>query len=665
MPTFGFGLRAKSLLALLLACLFALLPAGFIGWQVLQGVQNHFGLAYAKNLTQLNRQTILAPVSRDLALAQLLARSLVSRQWLLDEANAAKRELFFREAENYRQGFRDQNYFLISALSHQYYLNAKDKPDSQQPRYRLDPNKADDAWFFNTLEHTQDYNINVNTDVHMGITQVWLNVIVREGERKIGLAGTGLNLTGFLQEFIATGEPGVTPIILDSQGAIQAHPDTRLIAFDSGSGTKNQAKTLASLLDSAQQRSALAQALTAAQADPTQAQSLWLDLQGKRQLLALAYIPELRWHLITAVDLTEAQIMQPGWALAVIGVLVLLLLILLLAFGAAVERVVLRPLRALHQSATAIAEGNFQVGLPSPGRDELGDLNRAFGSMARQIKTHTEQLEDKVRERTQALEQANRDMASAHQKINDSIDYASLIQRAMLPSGQLSQMLGPHHFVLWHPRDVVGGDFYLFRALDDERYLIGVVDCAGHGVPGALMTMLARAAFDDAMNRLGLDSPAALLCHADASLREMIRQSELPKAIATNMDVGLAYVNRGTNRLIYAGAKISLYWSDGEQLGEIKGDRRPLCDRKQGQYSDRELEMRPGSTYYLVTDGYLDQAGGELGYGFGNSRFAALLREQAQLPMQEQAEGLKRALDAYRGEHQQRDDITLLSFRIG
>ncbi|MEO5342256.1 MAG: biofilm regulation protein phosphatase SiaA [Gammaproteobacteria bacterium SHHR-1] len=665
MPAFGFGLRAKSLLALLLACLFALLPTGFIGWQVLQGVQSHFGLAYAKNLTQLNRQNILAPVSRDLALARLLARSLLARQWLLEEDNTAKRELFFREAEHYRQGFSDQNYFLISALSRNYFLNAKDKPHSQQPRYRLDPEKTEDAWFFNSLEHTQDYNINVNTDVHMGITQVWLNVIVREGERKIGLAGTGLNLTGFLKEFIATGEPGVTPIILDSQGAIQAHPDTRLIAFNSGSGTRNQAKTLASLLDSAQQRRALEQTMAAAQAKPALAHSLWVNLQGKRQLLALAYIPELRWHLVTAVDLNEAQIMEPGWALAVTGVLALLLLVLLLAFGAAVERVVLKPLRTLHQSATALAEGNYQVSLPPPGRDELGDLNRAFGTMASQIKANTKQLEDKVRERTQKLEQANRDMASAHQKINDSIDYASLIQRAMLPSGQLSDMLGAHHFVLWHPRDVVGGDFYLFRAQDDERYLIGVVDCAGHGVPGALMTMLARAAFDDAMNRQGLDSPAALLGHADASLREMIQQSELPRAIATNMDAGLAYIDRKAGQLRYAGAKIALYWSDGAEVGEIKGGRRPLCDRKLGVYSDQTLEMRPGTTYYLVTDGYLDQAGGELGYGFGNSRFAALLQEHARLPMQEQAAALNQALEAYRGDHQQRDDITLLSFRIG
>ncbi|MBF0255952.1 MAG: SpoIIE family protein phosphatase, partial [Gammaproteobacteria bacterium] len=530
---------------------------------------------------------------------------------------------------------------------------------------RLDPSKAEDAWFFNSLEHTQDYNINVNTDVHMGITQVWLNVIIREGEEKIGLAGAGLNLTQFLEEFIATGEPGVTPMILDSQGAIQAHPDTRLIAFDSGSGTKNQAKTLASLLDSPEQQADLVQMLAAAQADPTQAHSLWLDLQGKRQLLALAYIPELRWHVVTAVDLTEAQIMEEGWLMAVIGVLLLLLLVLLLAFGAAVERVVLKPLSDLRQSAAALAEGDFQVSLPPPGSDELGDLNRAFGSMARQIKNHTDELEGKVRERTLELEQANRDMASAHQKINDSIDYASLIQRAMLPDTQLSEMLGPQHFVLWHPRDVVGGDFYLFRALDEQRYLIGVVDCAGHGVPGALMTMLARAAFDDAMNRLGLSSPAALLSHADASLREMVRQSELPKAIATNMDVGLAYVDRAANRLCYAGAKIALYWSDGEEIGEIKGGRRPLCDRKQGEYSDRTLEMHPGSTYYLVTDGYLDQAGGDLGYGFGNSRFALLLRDNARLPMQEQAEALNQALQAYRGHHQQRDDITLLAFRIG
>ena len=303
------------------------------------------------------------------------------------------------------------------------------------------------------------------------------------------------------------------------------------------------------------------------------------------------------------------------------------------------------------------------MSLPPPGLDELGDLSRAFGTMATQIRSNTEELEHKVQARTQALEEAGRNIQRAYQQINDSIDYASLIQRSILPGRQMTQLLGQQQFVLWRPRDVVGGDFYVFRA-DGSRYLVGVVDCAGHGVPGALMTMLARSALDHAMNMVGIASPAAILGHLDATMRALLQHGDLPRAIATNMDVGLAFVDRDTRTLRYSGAKISLYQCDGQEVKEIKGGRRAIGDRRQGSYTDTDICMQAGVTYYLTTDGFLDQAGGDMGYGFGNTRFAQLLLQHAQLPMDQQASALDLVLEGYRGSYAQRDDITLLSFRF-
>ena len=662
MATWGLGLRAKSMLALLLASTLALLPAILLGWQLLEGVRAHFGEAYARNFTQLSSQNILVPVTRDLALSRRFADSVLTRQWLLDEDNPAVSASYFAEAEGYRRDFHDGNYFLISKNSLKYYLNDHDSPYSEQPRYTLEADNPDDSWFFRTMATTEDFNINVNPDVQLGVTRVWLNVIVRDDERKIGLAGTGFDLTGFLDEFINTGEPGVVPMVINLDGAIQAHPDPGLIAFGSAVGTAHTT-TLADLLGRDQDRRALQTAMEQAAAAPGQVFTLNTLLEQREQLLALTYIPELKWYVVSAVDLQAAQVVEGRWWPAAVTAFIVILTVLFLAFGYAVERLVLQPLHRLRESATALAEGNFAVSLPQAGRDELGDLSRAFETMAGQIQNHTEELEGKVRDRTRALEQANHEMAATQKKVSDSIAYASLIQKALLPDHQLRQILGADHFVLWHPRDVVGGDFYLFRQ-QGERYLIGIVDCAGHGVPGALMTMLARAAFDDAMNRIGLDSPAALLSHADATLREMLHHAELPRAIATNMDAGLAIVDRRQGTLRYAGAKIALYWSDGRRLEEIHGDRRPLFDRKIGSYRDFDLAIDRQVTYYMATDGYLDQAGGELGFGFGNSRFAALLRQHARRPMAEQASALAQAIEKYRGQHPQRDDITILSFRI-
>src|SRR5690606_28354701 len=109
------SLRGKFIVALALACLLVLLPALFMGWQLADRVRMHFGKAYADNLTLLNRQKILAPIRVDLALSLRLARSEVTRQWLRDEENPAHRELFFREAEGYREDLRDHAYFIASA----------------------------------------------------------------------------------------------------------------------------------------------------------------------------------------------------------------------------------------------------------------------------------------------------------------------------------------------------------------------------------------------------------------------------------------------------------------------------------------------------------------------------------------------------------------------
>ncbi|MGB4467434.1 MAG: biofilm regulation protein phosphatase SiaA [Azovibrio sp.] len=663
MATWGFGLRAKSLLALVLAGLLALAPAGLIGWQVLEGVRHHFGEAYARNFTLLKRQSILAPVSRDLALALRLADSEVTRQWLLDEQNLEKKTLFFKEAEGYRRDFRSNSYFISSSNSRQYYFNDDHEESSDQPRYTLDQTKKSDTWFFSSIRQVEPYNINVNYDDHLKITQVWLNIIIRNGEQVLGLAGTGLNLSTFLKDFISTDEPGITPLIINRDGAIQAHRNPALIATNLAASSARLEQTLAGQLQPGPEREAAAVAMAAAQASPGQVSSFKATLDGREQLLALAYIPDLKWHVVTAIDLQAAQVLDQRWLNTAIAALVALIAILLLTFAYAVEQLVLKPLRKLQISASAMAQGDFDVSLPPPSRDELGDLSQAFGIMARQVRDNTAELESKVQARTQDLEAANRNMQRAHQQINDSIDYASLIQKAILPNQQLLQQLGAHHFVLWRPRDVVGGDFYVFRA-EDDRYLVGVVDCAGHGVPGALMTMLARAALDHAMTQEGIAAPAAILTQTDATMRAMLQHCDLPRAIATNMDAGLAHVDRTRRLLRFAGAKIGLYWSDGEQVGEYKGGRRAIGDRRVGSYTDTEIELRPGITYYLATDGFLDQAGGDLGYGFGNTRFAQLLRSHARLPMAQQASALDQALAAYQGEYPQRDDITVLSFRF-
>lgn len=658
------GLRGKSLLALLLACLMAFGLAGLIGWRAIESVQARFGESYAGNLVQLNRERLFAPVSRELALAQRLAGSEVTRAWLKDENDPAKRALFFREAEGYRHAFSDHAYFVASAASLGYYLNSDGQSVQTEPRYVMKPEHETDRWFFRTISEPVDYQINVDYNAVTKDTKVWFNVIVRDGAQVLGVVGSGITLTGFLREFVSLDKVGVEPMVLDRFGSILVHPNPNLVTLNAESGGRSLQTSIYGFVDDeTSDNRALRDVLAKSKAEPGEVQTLRVNTEEGPRLLAITWIPDLQWYVATAVDLSVAQVIEIRPLIPALLAFLSLLVMLAIAGAWVVERRVLKPLRQLRGSAQALAAGAFDAPLPTHRNDEIGELSTAFGTMARKIRSHTEELETRVRERTRALEEANVEMAAAHKKIDDSIDYASLIQHAILPSREMFSAMGHRHAVLWRPRDTVGGDFYVFRA-SEEAYLIGVVDCAGHGVPGALMTMLAHAAIEQAITEVGLSDPATVLARTDHIVRAMLLTEPGERAVATNMDVGLVYVDLASRRIVFSGAKVGLYYSDGQSTGQIAGARRALGDKRSGEYHNSEMPLADGTTFYLTTDGFLDQAGGEKGYGFGNSRFADMIARHARMPLDEQSEAFSNTLAQYQGAYPQRDDITMLFFRF-
>jgi len=329
----------------------------------------------------------------------------------------------------------------------------------------------------------------------------------------------------------------------------------------------------------------------------------------------------------------------------------LLAIITLLAFRIIDQRVI-RPLAFLSRQAKCIGGENSEALLTVQNDDEIHDLATAFNLAL-----------TKMRTAYQELDQSAQKLRSANKQIADSIRYAGILQRSILPDHQLQETFGERHFVLWQPKDVVGGDYYLFHS-DGGRCLTGVADCAGHGVPGAMMTMMARAGVDRAIQDVGISSPATVLHTIDRSLRDILWDDQATRSIATSMDMGLVLLDFTARRLRFAGARISLFWSDGRKLNSMNGDNRALCDRRRGIYRDHDLPLLSGFTYYLTTDGYLDQSGGEHGFSVGQERFAAWLKEHARKPLPEQKLAFSESLACFRGDYPQRDDITILSFRF-
>lgn len=313
---------------------------------------------------------------------------------------------------------------------------------------------------------------------------------------------------------------------------------------------------------------------------------------------------------------------------------------------------VVEPLRRLVREAYSIATDDSNELLTLRGSDEIARLTEAFNTvLVRQ--RHAYDMVDSAHQR----------LKDVTKQVDDSIQYAALLQKSMLPNRQLKERFGKDHFILWQPRDTVGGDYYVFYE-EGGRCLAGVADCAGHGVSGAMMTMLARAGIDRSIQVHGIASPAEVLQATNEGMHSILSEAQVSRAIATTMDVGLVMIDAPAQLLRFAGAKIWLYWSDGNTVECVKGDNRSLWDRRTGAYHDHDVPLRPGFTYYLTTDGYLDQAGGEHGFGLGTDRFSKWLLEHATKSLDDQHQALTRALREFQGDHPQRDDITMLSFRF-
>jgi serine phosphatase RsbU (regulator of sigma subunit) len=179
-----------------------------------------------------------------------------------------------------------------------------------------------------------------------------------------------------------------------------------------------------------------------------------------------------------------------------------------------------------------------------------------------------------------------------------------------------------------------------------------------------MMTMLARAGIDRSIQQVGIESPAAVLRETNAGMHRVLNEAQMTRAIATSMDVGLVFLDFETGLLRFAGAKISLYWSDGQHVRSVKGDHRSLWDRRAGTYHDHDFPLLRSGTYYMATDGLFDQSGGDHGFALGTERFRQWLLEHASKPLVEQQQAFAASLTAFMGSCPQRDDITMISFRI-
>ncbi|MFT5618131.1 MAG: transcriptional regulator with GAF, ATPase, and Fis domain [Arenicella sp.] len=252
---------------------------------------------------------------------------------------------------------------------------------------------------------------------------------------------------------------------------------------------------------------------------------------------------------------------------------------------------------------------------------------------------------------------------NAH-KVMASINYAKRIQEAFLPEMASIQKSLPQSFVLFKPRDIVSGDFYWFNELNGKTYL-SVLDCTGHGVPGAFMSMIGNELLNEAVNRIGLQKPHEILSHMHTGIRKDLRQYETGNQ--DGMDMTLCVIDKENNLLEFAGANNPLVYIQNEEMMVIRGDKYSIGGEQrevQRVYTTHSIDISTPTTFYLYTDGYQDQFGGKDGRKFMSQKFRKLLHTVCEQPMAEQKVILEKTLNKWMIHNKQIDDVLVVGVTV-
>lgn len=414
------------------------------------------------------------------------------------------------------------------------------------------------------------------------------------------------------------------------------------------------------------------------------------------------------WILLIA--LPESVVYEPVYDLRKqIGITLGLVILVASLIALVVARLFAKPILSLTASAKEMGEGNLEAVPNIRTRDEIGKLALSFGQMANKLKAKmreqdelnielaaiNERIEskyiqineqkveielskDQIEMQNSALGEAFKEIEKQNKSITSSIHYAERIQRSTLPEHDLFNKYFPNSFVLYKPRDIVSGDFYWFDEIekDGKNYLvIAVGDCTGHGVPGGFMSMLGNNLLTTVVTIGGQIEPAIALEEVDYDIRKVLHQDDHSSNSQDGMEIAFCTIDLETLNMKYAGAHRSLYFFRNGEFTEIKADRESLGGvskirkkkLKNLELTTHEIQLQKDDIFYLFSDGYKDQFGGELGRIFSSKKFKNLLYKIHQKPMERQMEILDEEIMAWSkiSNQKQTDDIIVLGVKVG
>jgi len=376
-----------------------------------ENINKEWTKRFVKKQILFDKNRTLLPIIRETQIVQKMAHEPALIAMARDDSNETLRAEGIATLERYRMQLQNHTYFAAFLKNENYYFNdAQGRYSGKELQYKLSVFNNSDAWFYSTIADNKAFQINVDADKKLGRTKVWIDYLLKSGDKTVGVVGTGFDFDQFIEKSVGIEQVGVRNFFINTRLFIQLARDTQLIDYASLTKKDGEHKSIALLFP--KDITKIRHAIDVLHEYPNDIQTLWVGYEGKKQLMGIAYLPEINWFSLTLIDSKELALFKDDTLLPMLSILFLLAMI---AVGVAFHALILDPLNQLKISMQQVEQGNYTMTFSPIGSAEIAALSEQFKRMVQHVQETNNALEAKVKERTEGLMQSE-------QKLNTILD---------------------------------------------------------------------------------------------------------------------------------------------------------------------------------------------------------------------------------------------------
>lgn len=545
-------------------------------------------------------------INRAVETSYIFSRDPLNIEWVKgEEKDQELGKLVLGNLENIENSY-DYNYAFIVGVNTKHYYFRQNSNKSNKNFMVLSESNPDDRWFYQMLKSKKRITFNINYDIALDESFLFVNTIMGTVENPIGITGVGLNLDSITKEFkeFKVGKKSNLWMV-DDKGVIKLSDKRKDI------GKKVEEFLPADVVKQVESEpKSEVEKVKVAQ---------YYDSNNEIVDYAYSKLNSTGWTLFYKIPRKESISLIDSLRVNTIITVILVLLFFMLLYYF---------------------------------------ISKKIANPYKQVMLLNSELDYKVNIRTQELRESN-------EKIKDSIEYAKRLQESILPLKSEMKKAFKDSFVIWKPRDIVGGDFFWLRQTDDVT-ILAVGDCTGHGVPGAFMTMTVNAILHNIVSNINRDDPSIILKELHTRLKETLNKSSNPESVDDGLDIAIFCINKKSN-LLYCSANLELYIKNGEEVRTFKPQTKGVgynyIELKENLCNEN-ISIEEGDILIVTTDGFIHQNGGQKNYPFGKKRLYNMIEKCEAKDLDSMKLEFENTLQQYMNDEEQRDDITVFAFKI-